>query len=304
MMNIGMKQLTARACLALGLVMSNARSMDAFTPPLPSAANTAARLAQMHAAAHSLMSANGTFTSFQTVQYAAQLFAGDIIKFSVLLSRILAVANSAIHAGTIGPNGTIGMDRVLCMRNSQRDLDRWTCNTDNPIREELERGLTDIRDGGSQALSEETRILAQVVGHTKGKVPTIVFHFPYNRSKNVDLIAVKSNKNGRWELFFLTCGDNYPGIAYAAYTGATPANMTSQRFGECLDQRIATLSELHGRPETLQQAERNARTLGGWVCQVAQASMDVKRIACDVLRQSGDYPAESEDTRRQLWIVR
>jgi hypothetical protein len=292
MMNIRLKQLAAQACLALGLIMSNARSMDDLTHPLPSATYTAARQAQMHAAAQSIMDSCPASSSRQAALGVAQLFADGALQFFYLLWRIAQIDDDAVHAGAIKQDSSLGQDIVLCGQNSIDSFERCIGTTHNPIRQKLARALDSLSEDETSPLDEGTRILANVVAHYTGEVPTITCHCPYERSgevgisREVDLIAVKSYKDGQWQLHYLVRKNNWARVAYAAYTGTA----------------VITKNEdiVPGAPS---QACVGGRTLGQWSELVALASKDVPEMARDILRKIGEYPAEGRDTQKGIWAV-
>jgi hypothetical protein len=312
MMNIRLKQLAAQACLALGLIMSNAQSMDAFTPPLSSAAYTAARQKQMQEAASSIMNAGEAAGSLVTdgatvvssreaVLNAAQLFAGSWSNFRTLVSRVIERTDHAVHTAIINLDGTLGSDRVFCGQNSADKLTLWTTDFSNPIRDELARGQSIMKENGAQALSAETLTLARVVAHGEGKVRTIVLPISFTSKTCIDLIAVEGNES--WELLCRTYGPEYPSVAFLALIGAVNCKLEPQNIGGYLSQHAEAARARGESPEEIQQVCGEMRAVAEWAVRVALASGDVVGIANDILQRSGYHPAIEEGAPKQLWVV-
>jgi hypothetical protein len=299
MMNIRLKQLAAQACLALGLIMSNAQSMDAPEDP---------RLAQKREAAQFIMNFDGTTTHDSIVQNLAHLFTNGIETFFALIQKIKRMRNDVVNIGMLDQDGNVTRNLEIRGPDNVYELRRWTGSACNPIHLILKdalcvaraRGVPDFDCGGADAL-------AACVACDEGKVPTIVARLRLSDpSARLDLIAMKKDGSERWEaVAYRRYGMYMADITYAAFSGIIPEHMGQENIeGHIQQMERDAVARGNVSAETLQGMGSKMRAVAEWAQETAPQNRGVLADAIRYLRLRRIFPREGNDESRQVWTVR
>jgi hypothetical protein len=277
-----------------------ARSADDHVDP---------RLAQKREAAQFIIqnsTAIGEVATPELAAKAADLFAGDPVRFNRLVDMLATLCVEGVHIGMI-PEKTVVQDWRVCEDYDGCDPSAWEDLELMPWIALLAEAISDLsKKGKPVSLDHKGAItLAAVTACRNSSTPGIVFRVrKVHPPVCIDLMAIE----GIGQLWYTFYQSHVPGTQFPVFTALIgqvagdlkPENIeaTIARICEEKDRRIPAMTQ-----EQRQTACDNVRELASWAQQTAQRNKPVIGMAIHYLSRRGILPHEYDATQKRLRVI-